>query len=622
MPDPLVAGKHYDCLPIERLSLFGNFLQNASHFTERNCVGARNVSQDDDTNKYSYLEYSFLTYYDFLKEVEKLSSLFHLLGLNNGDRVAIMSRTRLEWHMVALACYRMGIVTVPLFDNVPPTDTSHIINDSQSMIVFADPKTLESLLAVDLHQVRNIVLFDSNVVDEDFISQFKSQHLQFYNKYCTLLSDLMSQWTMKTVNAVAVSPDDLAHLVYTSGTTGRAKGVCLTHSNIMHSVYGLNERMPKPLKNKEQDILIGFLPLAHIFSFVLEHLMFSHGVCIGYYSGDMPLLTDDVQLLRPTLFVGVPRVFNKIIERIHKEVQKNSIKKNIFAAAINSKLTALSQGKGSSMRVKIEDKFVFSKISKMFGGRIRVLYSGAARLDPEIAMLTCAVFKAPIAEGYGLTETSAAGTVDFLPDIKHDHLSEHYGSVGYPTGLMEIKISPVPEMGYHLPQGEVLMKGPAVFKGYWNLPEKNREVFTEEGFYRTGDIGLIDEKGRLVIIDRMNDIVKGPHGEFINLSVLEGDYETCELVDQVFLIAGETPKLLAIVTPDVGRLEEVRSQLIQGDEDHINMYCDSIMQAFKDIAEEKGHRSIEQVCNMSLVLDKWTPESGLVTGTMKRRGKN
>ncbi|KAL0228812.1 hypothetical protein GEMRC1_013432 [Eukaryota sp. GEM-RC1] len=416
-----------------------------------------------------------------------------------------------------------------------------------------------------------------------------------------------------------VSPDDIVALIYSSGTTGNPKGAMLSHSNILHSATGLVERLPRG-EVPFQDCLIAFLPLAHVFEFALESTMFALGARIGYFTGDILRLLDDIKVLQPTFFVGVPRVFSKIVDKINSQVNQSAIKSALFSRALNVKLSALSRSRGTSFGVKLYDALVFKKVAAMFGGKIRAMYSGSAKLDPDVAAYIVCVLKAPLAEGYGATETSASGCVDMLPDLTGEcNIREHYGTVGWPSGAMQVKLVDVPEMDYYMPKGEILMKGPAVFQGYWNLPEKNKEVFTKDGWYKTGDIGMIDEQGRLSIIDRISSIKKTIQGEYCNLSLIESDLESSPMVDQVNCICGRTTKLLALVIPAATEMDRLKAALEKGEQSVLDEYAEGIVKSFKQISKERGHRAFEHVSNVHLCLDSWTTENGLMTSTMKKK---
>ncbi|KAL0222488.1 hypothetical protein RCL1_002342 [Eukaryota sp. TZLM3-RCL] len=614
-------GAEYLTVPSVRSTLWKNFSLSAECYPDRNLFGRR-FPEPAGQGKYTWSDYQWMSYSEVKALAEKVASALVAEGMQKGDRIAIMSCSRPEWQFVALACQRSGFVVVPLYDNVPSTETSYVLNDADARMVFLDPLRVDTLAAVSFPEsVSKIVMFDTTIIDEANINKAKSKHTSLLEGSSPIWQPLSSfiADVSTIVEAAEVDPDDLTALVYTSGTSGNPKGCMLTNTNYLSSALGLIERLP-PGHVPFQDVLIAFLPLAHIFEQVLEVTMFMINASIAYYSGDVLRLLDDLKYAKPTFLVGVPRVFSKIVDRINSQVSVSGLKKALFSRALNTKLTALSRSEGTSFGVKFFDALVFKKVAKMFGGRIRAIYSGSAKLDPDVARFITCVLKAPLAEGYGASETSAAGTVDILPDLTGEcDLSTHYGTVGFPTGAMSVKIVDVPEMGYTMPKGEILMKGPAVFKGYWKLPEKTAEVLTPDGWYHTGDIGLIDEKGRLSIIDRKSACVKGIQGEFINLSVIEDDLETSDLVDQVICVAGKTTKLIALVTPATSLSESLKKAFEERNETEINSYAERVIASFTEIARQRGHRSFEFVSNIHVCLDGFTVENSLLTASMKKK---
>ncbi|KAL0218342.1 hypothetical protein P9112_003995 [Eukaryota sp. TZLM1-RC] len=612
----IIPGTETKVVPEERLTLWRNFVTSYARYPERQCLGSRIPSSQDSAVVWS--EYQWLSYGEVKVLVEKISSSLHKLGLVKGDRVGIMSRSRASWQLVSLSCARMGYISVSLYPEVPSSETSYVVTDAECKVLFVEPFRASTIHNMDMPScVSNIFFFDDNMVDHDDIIKAKQDFPSLFNND-TVKTDAFSSLKSNDsfVSAAHVLPDDLVALIYTSGTTGKPKGAMLTHSNIIHSAAGLIERLPYG-EVSFQDCLISFLPLAHVFEFVLETTMFVISARIGYYTGEVLRLLDDVKCLAPTFFVGVPRVFNKIVDKVNSQVSKSTMKSLLFSRAMNVKLDHLN-GHDRAFGTRLYDKLVFSKVKAQFGGRIRAMYSGSAKLDPQVAAFISCVLCAPLAEGYGSTETSAAGCVDLLPDMTSSSPFE-YGTVGYNTGKMEVKIVDVPEMDYYVPRGEILMRGPAVFKGYWKLPEKTKEVFTSDGYYMTGDIGEIDSKGRLSIIDRKSGIVKSIQGEYINLSIIESDLESLELVDQVVCVAGKTTKLLALVTPSLNLLDDLKDQLDAGNTEKIQKYAEKVVDGFKEIAKARNHRSFEFVSNIHVCLDPFTVENGLMTPSMKKK---
>ncbi|KAJ4459067.1 putative Fatty acyl-CoA synthetase A [Paratrimastix pyriformis] len=550
-----------------------------------NFLGERSFLADGQRGNYEWI-----TYDEAGKIVTNIGSGLRSLGIAPGDRVAIMSKNRTEWMLADLACFCYGFISVPVYDSYFPTDCEYILQHSESRAVFVARENLDFINRVKAtcSQLQYVILMDRRASDKEFAG---GHH------------DLITH-TMTEVAAIgagqplpdeAVTQDTMATFVYTSGTTGSPKGAMLTHRNMIYGVYGLGSRLSHvPF----QDAHIGYLPLAHIFERVVELLVVSRAGAVGYSQGahccpsrpprltlggaglgagqDVSKLVDDIRVLRPTMLPGVPRVFNKTYAALRAAsmwamcaagglevgcgsfrvaawdgagrwgVQTESgffLKRWAFNLAYRHKDRALDKGQETPRT----DRLIFNKIRERFGGRIRLIFSGSAPLPPEVARYLRVVFGCPVVEGYALTETSSSAAVTSTDNVT-------YGNVGFALPGIEIKLMDLPEMGYLVqdtpPRGEICLRGPAVFQGYYKDPATTASVL-RDGWVHSGDVGTYVMGNRLKIIDRVKNIFKLSQGEFVAADRVESIYSASPLVSQVMVHGERTMNgLVGLVVPN------------------------------------------------------------------------
>lgn len=337
--------------------------------------------------------------------------------------------------------------------------------------------------------------------DSDFGTSFQKVKV-------TSMKQLMSQGLQNPCDFTPPSPSTPASICYTSGVTGDPKGVMLSHSNLVAMVAGA---LSSGVSVLPTDVYISYLPLAHMYErFVVETLLAS-GAAIGFYGGEILNLLDDISTLQPTIFASVPRVLNKLQDRLMASIQvSGGFYQNMFDAAYSSKQTNLKTR--STTQSFFWDKVVFSKLKAKLGSKIRFILTGSAPLSPEVHEFFKLTMSVPVLQGYGLTETSAATTCQNANDNESGH-------VGPPLACCEVKLVSVPEMEYLVsnnpPQGEVCVRGYNVFTGYYKQLDKTKEVIDEDGWFHTGDIGEIRSNGTMVIIDRMKNIFKLSQGIYV-----------------------------------------------------------------------------------------------------------
>jgi len=437
-----------------------------------------------------------------------------------------------------LSCGCYGFVSIPIYDSYGPADCELIVNHSDSTCIVVAKEHFRFIndIRPRCPNLRFIVLMDDRPEDKEWARDHRAEFTHTFSE-------------IEQLGAANARPDapvrleDVFTIVYTSGTTGSPKGAVLTHRNITAGAAALGDRL---YRFDTQSSHIGYLPLAHIFEHVVEHLMLSRGTCIGYYQGDVTKLMDDIGVLRPTMMPGVPRIFNKLYAGVRTNIQKSGfIKRMIFNLAYRSKNKCVDKGEATPRA----DKLVFSKIQAKLGGRVRFIFSGSAPLSAEVARFLRVCLGCPLVEGYALTETSSAGAVT-VPE------NTVYGDVGLPLPGLEFKLVDLSEMGYltrdNPPRGEIWIRGPTVFQGYYKDPGLTRDVLVD-GFFRTGDVGMWLPGNRIKIIDRVKNIFKLAQGEFVCAERLEGTYASGEfpMVAQIMIHGDRTMSgLVAVVIPN------------------------------------------------------------------------
>jgi long-chain acyl-CoA synthetase len=440
------------------------------------------------------------------------------LGVGVEDRVSILSGTRLEWVLVDLGINCAGAATTTVYPTTEPEDAAYIVADSGSKVLVAeDPKQALKLAGADT-SVTHVVLIDGLADAAASPPQLTLAELEERGRAALAQTpDLVE----KIVDSLG--PDNLATLIYTSGTTGRPKGVQLLHrgwtwEGVAQADLGLFE---------STDMQYLWLPLSHSFGKTLLCGILHVGVPT-YIDGRVDKLVDMLAVVRPTLMCAAPRIFEKVYNKtVTTAIGAGGAKAKIFNWAVGvgkEKVTLEQAGKpvGGVLKVKyaVAEKLVFSKLQDRLGGRLRVLVSGAAPLSREIAEFFAAA-NLPIMEGYGLTESSAANFVNREGKLK-------IGTVGQALGDLECRIDT---------DGEILLRGAPVMRGYHNLPKETEESFTEDGFFRTGDIGELDADGYLKVTDRKKDLVKTSGGKYIAPSAIEGMFKAvCPYTSQAVVV--------------------------------------------------------------------------------------
>jgi long-chain acyl-CoA synthetase len=472
---------------------------------------------------------------EFADRVKHLSLGMKDLGFGAGDKMIILSENRPEWVISDLAGLCLGGVTVPIYTTLVPEQVKYIIDDSDAKIVLcSNPELWEKIKAVkkELSKVTHYVSFDSGAPEwalplEQVLEKGKKMNAENPGLFEKMASE--------------VKPGDLATIIYTSGTTGPPKGVMLTHRNFVSNVTSSAPLLPF----SDKDTSMSLLPLSHSFERMVTYCYIYKGCTIGYAEG-FDTVAQNFQELRPHLMAVAPRVLEKFYSRVIDNVQASSgLKRKIFYWAMNvgrkyaqKKLQKQPVSGLLNFKRKIAHKLVFSKIIAKTGGRVRFFVSGAAPLSKDIGEFFYAMGLV-VMEGYGLTETSPVISVNTFDNLK-------FGTVGPPIPGVEVKVAE---------DGEILAKGPNVMKGYYKMEEVTKEVLEGEWF-KTGDIGHLDEEGRLVITDRKKDLIVTAGGKNVAPQPIENLLRTNPYIENALTIGDRRKFISALVVPNFDKLEE------------------------------------------------------------------
>jgi len=556
------------------------------------------------------------SYKEVEQRVKMLTAGLLQLGLKEGGRLGIYCNTRIEWQLIAQACFRTNITVVTVYANLGEEGLAYALEQGELEHLF----TSSDLLPMVEKLKSGLPLLSTLIyVDEAKDQALRGLHdvgikaLSFDELYDLGKSNPDQKVTLP-------SSDDLAVIMYTSGTTGAPKGVMLSHRNLISCVAGSSMVM----NVSSEDTYLAALPLAHVLELVVETAIFSYGAAIGY--GSAKTLTDatvrnckgDLTELSPTLMAGVPLIWERIRKATLSKLEESSpIVRAIFWTAFKLRGYYLPV----PFLQSILNLLVFNKFKDQLGGKMRLIISGGAALSKETHQFVRRCFNITFLQGYGLTETCGGSTI--LPP---DHPG--YGIVGAPFPCCEIKLRNVPDMNYlatnmPYPQGEVCIRGPTVAQGYYKLKEQTEEAFGTDGWFATGDIGEFRDDGTLAIIDRKKNLVKLAHGEYIALEKMETKYKDSVLVENVCAYGDSDREYpIALVVANKNALAKwADEQKIHYNDLHdllANKEAEKMVLAAIVAAARKANlKDIEIVKAVALVQDEWTPENGMLTAAMK-----
>jgi long-chain acyl-CoA synthetase len=602
MPDSLLS--QYDP---EVKTLYDNFRFGVNLVPKENCLGMRKFEAEGGTGEYYWQNYETIW-----KRIHKFGSGLIQIGCKQFEHIGIFSRNLSEWVISEQALYSQSMVVVSLYDTLGPDSVIFIINHASLSTVICTQDKIKKLIdiAEKCPNLKNLIQIEPEG-NKDLIQQAEKKGLKIYS-----FAEIEDKGAFFSQEPVPPKPEDLATIMYTSGTTGVPKGVMLTHSNLIASVSSSRNC----ISLKSDDILISFLPMAHIFERIVQSVIFSVGASIGFFQGDVQKLFDDMAVLKPTLLPGVPRLFSRVFDKVFQaKDKKGGISKFLFDIGYSSRQSVLDRGQNSFS--SLWNSMVFDRIKDRFGGKVRYIVTGAAPITKEVYRFLQICFSCPVMQGYGLTETSASCTL-----TKPFHIES--GNAGAPQFCCEIRLADVPDMKYFStdqpnPRGEICVRGPNVFKGYYQEPEQTKECFDEDGFFHTGDVGLINENGTLSIIDRKKNIFKLSQGEYVAAEYVEGVYQKNKFINQIFVYGDSSQScLVAIVVPDAEILLPFAKEQNLPD-DNIQELCnnaqikETILTQMNVSAKEGKLLGFEVVKAIYLEHSPFSIENDLLTPTFK-----
>jgi long-chain acyl-CoA synthetase len=525
--------------------------------------------------------------------VYSLAEAFRSWGIVKGDRIALLAENRWEWPLADFATLILGAADVPIYPTLTADQIAGLLIDSGARIAVVSTEAQYNKIA----SIRSRTKLEHVVIMDD-VSGIDAVPISSLLQTTPTVD--LDQW----LHSFNVQPEDLATLIYTSGTTGEPKGVMLTHgniaSNLNHSTSSFNWN--------PDSTCISFLPLSHITARHLDYALFCYGATIAYI-GSFDHLPAALTTIQPTVFVAVPRVYEKIKEVAERRANSKPATRKIFAWAVatgHRHRDEILKGKTPSSPLwKLANALVFKKVKQAFGGKVHDFIAGGAPLGVDTAGWFADV-GIRIYEGYGLTETS--------PVLALNNARDHrIGSVGKPIESVECRIAP---------DGEVLVRGPFVFKGYWHKPQATAEAIEADGWFHTGDIGQLDQDGFLYITDRKKELLKTSGGKMIAPAPIESRLSASELVAFAVLVGDKHKFISALIAPQFPALEALAKQQGISFASRSELLANPAVLAEYQALVKKINESLanfETIKRFHLVPDEWSMASGELTPTLKLR---
>ncbi|CAJ0568583.1 unnamed protein product, partial [Mesorhabditis spiculigera] len=573
------------------------------------CLGQR-VPKDDYTSPYE-----FITYDEVVARSEEMAAALLSFGIKPGQdtRIGIFSANRPEWFLVEHASYVHNMVNVPVYATHGPEECLFIVRQSAMPFILCDTVDKAESLVAQADRVPDLKVI---VVCAPFDCQLREDGQKRGIQILSFSEFEQRGHDFKKVPPTPPKPDDLASICYTSGTTGEPKGVQISHGNIaaVHAIFGHSN-----MTHDDTVRYLSYLPAAHMFERIGQTAVMSVGGRIGFFSGNAQEVLDDCREFRPTFLITVPRVLNKVYNKIYDQLRFSILKLGVFNAALAYKKALLSRG--IIRRDTWADRMIFHKVQNLFGGQLTGLVVGSAQMNPDVLTFFRATLGCVLREGYGQTESTACGTVT----LEGDHSTGH---VGPPVTSVEMKLLPVtnPEKEVDASCGEICFRGPIIAQGYFKAPQITAETFLSDGWLRTGDVGRFDECGRLVLVDRIKNLVKLPNGEFLVPEKIEGVYQQSPFVEQIYVHGqGDRNELVAVIVPDKDYLINFAARELKIQEESFEDLCTdravrtAVAKALRELGREKGLASFEQVARFYFTEQAFTVENEMLTPTLKNK---
>ncbi|XP_034944202.1 long-chain-fatty-acid--CoA ligase 4 isoform X2 [Chelonus insularis] len=598
---------------------------------DKKCLGTRQILAEENElqpngrifKKYKMGDYKWKSF----KDVEKLATSFGrgLGELTKKKNIAIFAETRAEWMIAAHGAFKKNFSVVTIYATLGDEAIAHGINETEVDTVITSHELLPKFkhLLSSTPEVKCLIYMEDQLVSTD---------INGYKEGVKLIrfSDVIQTGSSSQVELESPKTDDTAIIMYTSGSTGVPKGVMLSHKNILASL----KAFCTATETKSDDVLLGFLPLAHVFELLTETVAILEGIPIGY-SSPLTMIDSsskiqrgckgDASVLRPTCMTAVPLILDRISKGINEKVKKKGpLSQAIFKFAYDYKLKWTKRG----YETPLFDRLIFGSAKQVLGGRIRLIFSGGAPLTPETHTQVKICLCVNVTQGYGLTETCSSATV-------MDYYDRSTGRVGAPVIGCDLRLENWEEGSYRVtdtpyPRGEIIVGGDNVSQGYYKIPEKTKEdFFFKDGkqWFRTGDIGEMHPDGSMKIIDRKKDLVKLQFGEYVSLGKVEAELKTCRLIENI-CVYGDAHKTytVALVVPNLQHLQEIADDLgIQNK--CLEELCENpevekaVLQELVEHAKKSKLQRFEIPGAVKLCAEQWSPDMGLVTAAFKVKRK-
>ena len=570
--------------------------------------------------------FASITYDEFSSLYRRLAAGFDSLGLEKGDRVGLFSNTRLEWALSDFAVQSRGGVVTSVYASSSPRQAKYLLDDpGASGVVVENEELLERVLEVEEDLDLDFILAMDEVAEgyteRDDVHTLGDVYEMGDEAYD---EGTFEGWLKET------DVDDLCTLIYTSGTTGQPKGVKLTHRNFRSSVNQSRKRFgPRPDKDDdlptidETDRAVSFLPLAHSFERMASFLMYGSGATVAYAESP-DTLKEDFAEVSPTTGTSVPRVYEKVYDAIREQASSSPVKKKIFdwATGVGQKYHETdSPGTVLGLKHSIADSLVFSNVREALGGEIDFMISGGGSLSADL----CALYHGmgmPILEGYGLTETAPIVSSNPPEDPR-------IGTIGPPMPNVDVKLdesAAPPEVREDDNVGELLVKGENVTEGYWEKPDKTEAAFTDDGWFRTGDVIRIDDDGYLTFVDRSKQLIVLSTGKNVPPQPIENDFSTSPVVEQAMVLGDEEKFISALMVPNFEGIEQFAEEEdidLPDDEEEI-VEDERVRARIEEEVEEvnEDYEKFETIKKFELVAEEWTEENDMLTPSLKKKRRN
>ena len=564
------------------------FEASVARFADNNLFGTK---QPDGS-------WDWMHYSEFGEQVAQARAGLAGLGVTSGDRVAVILDNSVEWAVGAYGTYTLGAAWVPMYEAQQSKEWQYILADSGAKVVFVADDGIRAQLddhAADLPDLEQVVVIHGDA---------GGSAITFH--------ELLARGAEAPVDTVHPEPESMAGLIYTSGTTGNPKGVMLSHANLTSNINTYPDLFPIG----PDDRTASFLPWAHSFGQVVElHFILGAGASAGLTSAKT--LMDDLPEIQPTILVSVPTVYNRIYDGLQKLMAaEGGIKKMMFDQAMSNarKRSELAAAGKTSTFVELQqglfDQLVFSKVRDRFGGRLKYAFSGGAAISPEVAEFISAL-GLTVYEGYGLTETSpvAAANIEGFRKV---------GTVGREIPGVRIDID-TDAIGSE-EVGEIVIHGPNVMMGYYNLPEEDAAVFTPGGGFRSGDLGSRDDDGFISIRGRIKEQYKLENGKYVVPSPIEEQLQLSGFVTNIMVYGEQRPHNVAIVVPDIAALEKWAEQNGLGDRSMEQLLKEEQVEDLiqRELNRQSGPiKGYERIKGFVLTDEEFTPENGMLTPSLK-----